>query len=238
MADGTLTAAALGRLLDDGDLGGLEVLEDDRLGDGDGDAAERLASARIVVRADLLWPDERPLAAAWLGPAGGLFALPDEGDAVVLAEGPGWRIPHLLGAALHLGPRPRSEHDGVLVTTPDNLHALLGLGTRADPRGVAEALELDAPPSADEAAPLLALAAVRPAHVRVSAEWDGGRRALHLLDRMEAPLWLLAERPDGSLAGGPSTPTVLWRGLSALLPRDDDLTGPSAETGLPGAMRQ
>jgi hypothetical protein len=43
-----------------------------------------------------------------------------------------------------------------------------------------------------------------------------------VLDCVEAGLWLL-EHGDGLIVLWPTTPTVLWRALTTLLPGDDEL---------------
>jgi hypothetical protein len=124
-------------------------------------------------------------------------------------------VPEALARLNDVGPRPRAEGSGRLRVS------VAGLATALATRDAAAA-ELSGP---DADALRGVLAALRE-HWRVEARWtpaeeSPGVRVVEVLDT-DAGMWLVV--PDGDhVELWPSTPTMVFRSLCALLPRDAEL---------------
>lgn len=200
-------------------LAGADVEYDERHQDG-ATPARRILDCTVTVRADLLWPSRRPLCAMWLGPGGGLFALPAGEQAFNLVQAPSRQGMQALVRALDAGPHRAAGQHARIATSRERLHRLLDLGAGAQVADVAQALELTALAPQDAAA-LIELAGAGRAHWRAEVRWGSESRRLHAVDCEQAPLWLLGEWPGDLLVGGPSTPAALERSLAALVPSNE-----------------
>lgn len=219
---------ALERAATDGDeqavlalLASADIESDERPQKG-ATPARRILDCTVSVRADLLWPSRRPLCALWLGPGGGLFALPAGERAFDLVQAPSRQVMQALARALDVAPRRAAAQHARIATSRERLHRLLDLGAGADSADVAQALELTALAPQDAAA-LIELAGAGRAHWRVEVRWGSDSRRLHAVDCEQAPLWLLGEWPGDLLVGGPSTLEALERSLAALLPAGEGI---------------
>jgi len=145
----------------------------------------------------------------------------DAAERLALRTLPTTFVPDALARLNDLGPRPRVE-PAVRLRLP-----VSELATRlANPKAPA------LPPAGmdeTEAAALRTLAASLTEHWRVEARWrpspdSPGVRIVEVVDTT-AGLWLVV--PDGpSVELWPTTPTTVFRQLSALLPNADELAGP------------
>lgn len=126
-------------------------------------------------------------------------------------------LPAVLARLNDLGPRPRHRPAVRLRFAAGGLAAMLASG---DPSAVASG------GNDNQRAAARGLVAGLREHWRVEARWEPSRgspgvRALEVIDTVGG-LWLVV--PDGGdVELWPAAPTLVWRQLTALLPRDEDL---------------
>jgi hypothetical protein len=138
----------------------------------------------------------------WADGEGSALVLPRDGDRRLHVV-PTSFLPAALARVNELGPRPRAEAAERHRVGAGELARVLAAGSGAIP-------------------PTVGLRR----HWRVEARWPAaegspGVRHVEVLDT-EGGLWLVVP-DDPEVELWPSTPTMVWRLLSALLPRDDEL---------------
>jgi hypothetical protein len=138
-------------------------------------------------------------------------------------------LPEAVARLVGLGPRPRLTDVVPVLLSPTVLDDL----TDPDPERRAAASDWlrSTAPGATEQTAAEALGTRILSRWEAVVTWDAqrrrspGRRGLHVIDT-PAGLWLV--EPVGSnLLASPTTPSVVWRLLTTLLPRDDELDFPS-----------
>jgi len=152
----------------------------------------------------------------WVDARVAVLLMPEPDGRLRLATVPTPFLPVALARANDLGPRPRLEPAIRLSFTADELARLLA---ERDPAAV--------PPGA-EAAALRTLLQELCEHWRVEVRWtpspqSPGVRVVEAIDT-NAGLWLVV--PDGpTVELWPTTPTIVFRQLTALLPSSEELAG-------------
>lgn len=150
----------------------------------------------------------------WVDARVAVLLMPEPDDRLRLATVPTPFLPAALARANDLGPRPRIEPATRLSFAPDELARLLA---ERDPAAVA---------TGDDAPALRTLVGELREHWRVEARWapspeSPGIRVVEVIDT-NAGLWLVV--PDGpTVELWPTTPTLLFRQLTALLPTSEEL---------------
>jgi hypothetical protein len=185
----------------------------------DGRPSGMLADALPQVRAPMceLWLERgERRGRGWVGPTLSALHTP-AGDGWTLTVVPTVLLCDVLGRMIDLGPRPRAQGASRLrlaagalaevlaARSPDPGSRLLEPAGRELLRGLAESLR---------------------DHWRIEARWEpapesAGVRALEVVDT-DTGVWLVVPDAD-HVELWPSTPTAVWRLLTALLPRDHEL---------------
>ena len=171
----------------------------------DGDPHPRLAAALATIREPLcemgLQRGDRE-GRGWVSPALAVLLVPGQEGCLTLRSLPPAYLPVVLARMNDLGPRPRADR-------PERHRFAAG--------ELAQLLATRGPGT---------LAATLREHWRVELSWapspeSPGVRALEVVDTDEG-IWLVV--PDGAgVELWPSTPTMVFRLLTGLLPRDHEL---------------
>jgi hypothetical protein len=185
---------------------------------------ERLAAALAAIREPVCRlgmqrGDRR--GRGWVGSAVAALLVPAGAGRLALHPVPTTFVPDALARMNDVAPRPRVQPAVRLRYAPGDLARILAT------RDADEAGRLAGDEEGAAAAARTLVGALRE-HWRVEAAWEPGPespgvRALEVLDT-DAGVWLVI--PDGpSVELWPSTPTMVFRLLTGLLPRDHELAG-------------
>jgi hypothetical protein len=190
------------------------VLEGGDVGDlagPDGSLPPALEAARNAAQGALCWMRlERGgrEGAVWAAPGFAALAVPREGLWQLSAIPVGY-LPDALARLNDLGPRPRIEPAVTVSLDPGDLATALATRSTTEP-----ALQ----PTLD---------GLRE-HWRIESRWQpaegsAGIRTLEVIDS-DAGMWLVIPT-DPTVELWPTTPTMVFRLIAGLLPRDDEHTG-------------
>lgn len=218
---GTLLAPrdAVRALLEDGDAGGLDAAG--ALNGGELhpslEAARRAATGALCTMR--LQRGDRE-GAAWAAPDYAAVAVPRPDGRWQLNAMPVLFLPDALARLNDVAPRPRIDPAVTITLAPGTLATALATRRAAD-----AGLDGDA-----EAALGRTLEGLRE-HWRIESRWrpaegSAGMRAVEVVDS-DAGMWLVIPS-DPTVELWPTTPTMVFRLIAGLFPRDDELEAPAS----------
>lgn len=152
-----------------------------------------------------------------------LMDLPDDGMRELITVHPTF-LPAGLARVVRLGPRTRIDSEPLRLSSGD-FDALLDGDPTTRARTADDVGGAGVDP--DTGAAVRELASGPWCRWRVDVSWSPapggpGERGLSVLDTPDAGLWWV-DQADGSTVLWPCNPTAVWRGLTVLLPADEEL---------------